>query len=209
MTEQPNSREAKKAATIETYNRSADALAGKFDALGARVDDINETFKLIDKENPKVLEIGFGNGRDAQEILKKTNDYTGIDISTELTKLAQQKSPTGKFEVADVNSFEFPKQIDIVFAFASLIHLDRDELHRTLQKLFDNLAAGGVARISMKFSDQYQELTKADEFGTRTYYHYSNTEMAELAEGFSVVKNEVITRGDQKWLEVILQKPAK
>jgi hypothetical protein len=56
----------KKTQTIYTYNESAEALALKFDSLGARIDDIKETFLLTEKKNPKVIEIGCCNGRDAQ-----------------------------------------------------------------------------------------------------------------------------------------------
>lgn len=55
----------KKNQTILTYNESATSLAKKFDELGARISDIEEAFALIQKDNPFVLEIGCGNGRDA------------------------------------------------------------------------------------------------------------------------------------------------
>src|SRR3989338_82716 len=125
----------KKIQTIDTYNKSAQALEKKFDDLGARIFDIEEVFKLLDKVNNKVVEIGCGNGRDAEEIIKRTNDYVGIDISTELIKLAQKKVPKGKFLVADVTSFEFPEKIDIVFAFASLIHVNKEDLINVLDKI--------------------------------------------------------------------------
>ncbi len=206
MTEQSKPLEEKRRETIETYNRSADALAGKFDSLGARIADIDETFALIPHVNPKVLEIGSGNGRDAQEILKRTSDYLGVDISSELVRLAQEKNPGARFEVADISSFEFPKEVDIVFAFASLIHLNQDELRSVFQKILNSLQTTGVARISMKYADQYTEVTNTDEFGTRTYYHYSDSEVIRLAPGFEVVKNVIAQRGEQKWLELILRK---
>ena len=43
----------------------------KFDELESYV-DLEETFNLVGKKNPKVLEIGCGNGRDAREIIKRT-----------------------------------------------------------------------------------------------------------------------------------------
>lgn len=196
----------KKSQTIETYNRSAHALAGKFDHLGARVSDIEETFRLIKKSNPKVLEIGCGNGRDAEEILKRTNDYLGIDISEELIKLAKQKVPQGNFEVADIESFIFSNNLDIVFAFASLIHVDKESSALILEKIFNVLNAGGAVRISLKHSPEYKEVTKEDEFGIRTYYHYSEKDIAELTKNFSIVKNEISELRGQKWIEILLQK---
>ena len=193
----------KKIQTIDTYNKSAQALEKKFDDLGARIFDIEEVFKLLDKVNNKVVEIGCGNGRDAEEIIKRTNDYVGIDISTELIKLAQKKVPKGKFLVADVTSFEFPEKIDIVFAFASLIHVNKEDLINVLDKIHKSLNSKGILRMSMKYSDEYKEVTKEDEFGVRTYYHYSKNDIKELAYKFHLVKNDENDLRGQKWIEIL------
>ena len=196
----------KKVQTVETYNKSAKALADKFDTLGARISDIEETFALVKKENPKVLEIGCGNGRDAAEVLKRTNYYLGVDISKELIRLAKEKVPGADFEVADIASFVFPKALDIVFAFASLIHVTKEEFVDILEKLYDSINTGGVIRISLKCSPVYKEVTEDGDFGVRTYHYYSEQDIQELAKDFSILKSEVLERGGVTWLEVILQK---
>ncbi|HEY4515599.1 MAG TPA: class I SAM-dependent methyltransferase [Candidatus Paceibacterota bacterium] len=196
----------KKLQTVDTYNKSAKALADKFDSLGARISDIEETFALVNKENPNVLEIGCGNGRDAVEILKKTNHYLGIDISGELIRLAREKIPGANFEVADIASFEFSNGLDIVFAFASLIHVTKGEFKDILEKLFKSMNTGGVVRISLKHSPEYKEVTEESEFGIRTYYHYSEQDIQELVKDFSIIKSEVLKKGRTIWLEVILKK---
>jgi SAM-dependent methyltransferase len=196
----------KKTQTVQTYNKSAKELAKKFDDLGARVLDIEEGFSLVNKENPKVLEIGCGNGRDGQEILKRTNDYLGIDISEELIKLAKEKVPEGHFEVADTLSFNFPMGLDLVFAFASLIHITKEEFKEVSEKLYNCLNDNGIVRISLKYSDTYKEVTEESEFGIRTYYHYSQEDIKEIANGFKILKSEVLDKGRKTWLEVTLQK---
>jgi SAM-dependent methyltransferase len=196
----------KKTQTIDTYNKSAKALADKFDSLGARTSDIEETFALVNKEKPKVLEIGCGNGRDAVEILKNTNDYLGIDISEKLIKLAREKIPEANFEVADTVGFEFPNNLDIVFAFASLIHVTKVEFKDILEKLNNSMNKSGIIRISLKHSPVYKEVTEESEFGVRTYYHYSEEDIKELTHDFSILKSEVLDKGRTSWLEVILKK---
>jgi SAM-dependent methyltransferase len=196
----------KKAQTIDTYNKSAQALGTKFDAAGARITNIEEVFTCLGKENPKVVEIGCGNGRDAVEILKRTSDYLGIDISEELIRLAREKVPHGRFEVVDIIDFEFPKKLDAVFAFASLIHVNKEEFRTILERIYDVLNPGGVIYLSLKQSDAYEEVTKEDEFGVRTYYHYSPEDIQKIAPKFVFVKNEIQEIRGQKWLEVILQK---
>ncbi len=189
-----------------SYNKSAERLASKFNNQGARVADIQEVFSLIKKENSAVLEIGCGNGRDAQEIIKYTNNYLGIDISPELIKLANEQVLTAQFEVADFETYEFSGNWDIVFAFASLIHADKNHLTAILSKLHQSLNAGGIVRLSMKYANTYREITKKDEFGIRTYYLYSLDDIKSTAKGFSVLKSELMELRGQQWLEVILKK---
>lgn len=195
-----------KTQTVDTYNKSARSLANKFDSLGARVGDIEETFALVRKNNPKVLEIGCGNGRDAQEILKHTNDYLGLDVSEKLIELAKQKVPSAQFIIANIENYTLPTELDAVFAFASLIHVSKGNLQKIFKAILASLNHGGVFRLSMKYAEEYVESTKTDEFGTRTFYLYSDTDIAELAQGFTIVKSEIGDFGGQKWLEVLIQK---
>lgn len=196
---------SQKSETVKTYNDSAEALAKKFDAL-TRVHDIDYVFSLCKKENPSVYEIGCGNGRDAEEISKHTNNYHGIDISEKLLALAKEKNPTLDFTVDDVETIEFPNNIDIVFAFASLIHVKKESFSKIMNNLFQSVNPDGLVFISLKYSPDYEEVTKTDEFGTRTYWHYSENDVTTMASGFEVLK---ITRQDvhnQEWIDVLCQK---
>jgi len=196
----------KKGQTIETYNNNAQAFARKFDDLGARTEDIKEVFSLIKKDNPYVLEIGCGNGKDAVEIVKYTNNYLGIDISKNLIELARQKLPKGNFKISDMENYDFPPKIDIIFAFASLIHVPKYSLKRILDNTYLALNNGGIFRLSMKYSDHYTEVNKNDEFGIRTYYLYSKEDLNELSSNFQIIKSDINNFRGQKWLEVILKK---
>jgi len=195
-----------KTQTINTYNESAQPLADKFDSSGARTNDIDETFMLIQKDNPKVLEIGCGNGRDAQEILKHSDNYLGVDISEKMIELAKQKVPNGQFIVADIEGFSLPTELDVVFAFASLIHAPKESLQKIFKAILISLNQGGAFRLSMKYAEGYMESTKIDEFGTRTYYLYSDKDIKEIAQGFTIAKSEIGDLKGQMWLEVLMQK---
>ena len=124
----------KKQQTIDTYNATAELMAGKFTAIGPRVEDVLQAFSYIQKYSPRVVEIGCGNGRDAGEILTHTSDYIGIDVSTEMIRLAKKSLPdsASKFIVADIEDFKFPERIDIVFSFASLLHTPKEALEKIL-----------------------------------------------------------------------------
>lgn len=171
-----------------------------------RADDIKKAFSYIKKENPKVLELGCAYGREASEILKYTNDYFGLDCSKEFIKTARENNPNGKFEVIDFGNYNFSENIDIIFAFASLLHSDKDQVKSILDKAYTALNEKGIFYVSLKY-DKYHKETKTDEFGTRTYYFYTPEDIKKLAgDEYKVLEeDEQVLRG-QKWFTIILQK---
>jgi len=196
----------KKQQIIESYNKSAKALATRFNDIGARVDDIKRGFSYINKKNPKVLEIGCSNGREAKEIVKHTSNYLGIDISEKLIEIARKENPDGKFEVADIENYIFPKGIDIIFAFASLLHSDENKIKKILDLAGEALNKEGIFYLSLKYGD-YQELTKEDEFGTRTYYFYTPELIKELvSDKYKSIYEDVQDFKGQKWFTIVLRK---
>lgn len=196
----------KKTETVRTYNSAAAAMARKFDDIGARVQDIEKGFSYVQTDTPKVLEIGCGNGRDAKEILKKTNDYLGVDISEPMVQIAREHAPEGRFQVADIEVFSFPKNIDLIFSFASLLHSTREKVKAILKNAHEALSDNGVFFISLKY-DEYHESSKTDEFGTRTYYFYTPEIVRELAgEKYSVIAEDTQNLRGQKWFTIILKK---
>lgn len=196
----------KKQQTTEAYNASAKALANKFDGMAERTRYVEEALALVGPA-PRVLEIGCGSGRDAVAIMRHTDDYLGLDISAPLIELARAKAPKGNFVVADIETYEFPPGLDAVFAFASLIHTPREEMRAILARVLTALKPGGVLCLSMKHADAYREITRVSEFGTRTYYHYSQADLRALAAGFTVIKDELEEVRGQVWVEMLLQKP--
>lgn len=197
----------KKSETLATYNTSASQMADKFRNLGCRIDDIERGFSYLTKQNPSVLEIGCGDGRDAKEILKHTENYLGIDISASMIAIASEYVPKARFEVSDIEEYPFPnKDIDIIFAFASLLHSDKESVKQILERAYHALSDKGIFYISLKY-DTYQEKTITDQFGTRTYFFYTPEDIKELAVGlYEVIFEESQEFQNQKWLMIVLQK---
>ena len=192
--------------TIDSYNENANDFAKKFDALDARSEDIKYVFSLVSKPHPSVLEIGCGNGRDAEEIIKKTINYIGIDISKNLLDIARTKVPCAKFYLEDIETFSFSHSIDIIFAFASLLHISKDSLRIILVKAYTALNEGGIMYISLKYADVYSEVIKEDEFGIREFLLYSIKDIDEIKGNFIKVKESVRMNNEQMWLEVCMRK---
>ena len=156
---------------INTYNQQAKPLSEKFATIGSRLKHIKEAFSYINKPNPNVLEIGCGDGRDAAEIIKLTNNYLGIDISKSMIELAKKAVPQAKFQVNDFETMKFEKGLDIIFAFAALLHTDPKNFKNILDKIYESLNPGGIFYISVKHGDNKRKVVQ-DDYGKRIFYFY-------------------------------------
>jgi len=108
--------------------------------------------------------------------------------------------------LADVVEFEFPSNLDIVIAFASLIHVKKPELQDILDKIYTVLNENGLTYLSLKYSSSYKKITKEDDLGERTYYLYSKEDIYKLKRNFKILEYNIHKVRDQEWLDVILQK---
>lgn len=172
--------------TLETYERSAAELAHTFMQTGARVDDIERAFSFANaaRGELRVLELGCGDGRDAAVIAPQVQSYKGVDYSGNLLELARSRGIEGAdFEVADMRGEVFSEhdEFDIIFGFASLLHLNGEELSKLFSSSADALSQGGIWYASMRYADSYSTYTRSEALGDRVYYLYHPDEVLELA----------------------------
>jgi len=190
----------------EAYNIAAQAYRKRYDTIPTRIEDIELALSYVKKDNPSVVEIGCAYGREAKYILSKTNRYIGIDICDEYIKMAQTEVVGGEFICTDVLEYEFPKGIDIVFAFASLLHLSKDEIALVLQRVAGPLSIGGVVFLSLKRRDAYESEMVTDDVVSRQFYYYNRETIIDvlsvgLVEVFYAEQNR-----NESWFTMILQK---
>ena len=194
--------------TIITYNNSAKELAEYFSGIsGSRQKFMDKVFMISPKKNPKVLEIGCGDGRDAQYILQKTDSYEGFDLSEKMINLAKKRNLPGKFFVADLEKFCFKRKYDIIFAMSSLLHSDRNVVEGVIKKAKQSLNENGLLAIDLKMATTYYKKVKKDKFGVRTFYYYPFELINKyFKEYYRIVYHRRETIGTTKWLMMIGQK---
>ena len=156
--------------TVGVYDSAATAYAEKYESSGARVEDIDRGFALCESaDKPFVFEIGPANGRDAEVILERARKYLGVDVSKAMIDLAKEKLTQADFRVGDAVSFPFPEQTDLIFAFASLLHLDKDAMKQVLKKMSLSLNKDGITYISLKRKDELLTHLKMTDLGNDTF----------------------------------------
>jgi SAM-dependent methyltransferase len=153
------------------------------------------------------LELGCGDGRDAAAILKQTSNYLGIDISQAFISIAREKLSNGRFEVADMVDYVFQKDLDIIFAFASMLHLSKREVKIVLDNAAQALKPAGIFYISLKYKPRYGKSIKEDQFGKRLFYYYNAEIIAGLAgENYEIAKTWREVHGHTDWVEIALRR---
>jgi SAM-dependent methyltransferase len=196
--------------TISTYDNSAQELATYFAGIGSRLDIIQEAFAVAgEPQNARVVEVGCGDGRDAEDIVPLVGWYEGFDPSIELIKLARQRDLRASFVQADALSYDYPAELDVIFGFASYLHLNRDDFAAACEKAAASLRPGGVLAVTLKERDNYEEECVEDEFGKRWFYYYDEaTVVRTLGKKFENVKIEhrTLKRKTAKWLVILAKK---
>lgn len=196
------------ATTIKTYDDSSKELAEYFSGIGARTKDIELGLKLASVNgNARVIEIGCGDGRDAVEIVKRVGWYEGFDPSKGLLELAGTRLPDTSFVIADALSYSYPTDIDVMYAFASLLHVNRTDLRTVLEKSAVALRKGGILFVSLKERPLYEEVSKTDQFGQRMFYYYNPQILTGIAgDLFEAVYEDHQTIGSTDWFTLALKK---
>lgn len=192
--------------TIKVYDDSAVELAEYFSSHGPRIDDIDRAFTLAgDPADARVVEIGCGDGRDATVIAERSAWYQGFDPSAGLLDIARAKLPNTSFVQADATTYDYPSDIDIVFAFASLLHVTIDDLPTVFDRVAQSLKPGGIFYLSLKARDEYTAETKVDKYGERMFYYYNPDIITEIAgDQFDVVYVDNYWSGDTEWFTIAL-----
>ena len=194
--------------TVKTYDDSAAVLAKYFKGIGPRVDDVDRGLQLANANTgAQVVEIGCGDGRDAAEIIKRVSWYQGFDPSNGFLKIAREKLPNASFVIADALTYNYPHNIDVIYAFASLLHVNKDDLKKVFEKVAESLRVGGIFYISLKEREAYTEEVKKDEYGERMFYYYNSDLVKQIAgKSFNVVYEDRKKVGKTDWFTIALKK---
>jgi ubiquinone/menaquinone biosynthesis C-methylase UbiE len=132
--------------SIIAHNRVVyDAIATHFSAT--REYTWSDLLPLAEytKDGDSVLDLGCGNGRLYQMFAKKQVQYTGVDQSQELLKIAHEKFPTAKFVVGEMSKLDFAGEtFDSIYCIAALNHIPGREFQlQCVKEMYRVLKPGG------------------------------------------------------------------
>lgn len=116
---------------MSTYARAAafyDLLYGQIKDYRAEAQRLLEIFTDADISITRVLDVGCGTGRHARLLTDAGLSVDGIDLDEEFVRIAQERNPTGHFQVGDMTAFEVELPYDAVIClFGSIGHVVRED----------------------------------------------------------------------------------
>ena len=191
--------------TLEYYNKNAkDFNESTFDV---DFNKVQEWFCKYLKVDSLILDFGCGSGRDTKYFLERGYRVDAIDGSKELCEIASAN--TG-LEVKNQVFHELNEveKYDGIWACASILHLQYNELKEVLVKMSTALNEGGIIYCSFKYGN-FEGIRNG-----RYFTDMTAEKLDRLIDEIRVleVREQMITtdvrpgRDEEKWLNVILGK---
>lgn len=178
--------------TIATYDR----VAARFAELHQNDDDGGARDRFAraitgpaPTERFRILDAGCGPGRDTLWFHRRGFQVIGVDLSAGMLAEARRRAPGVEFRQADLRNLDFPPgYFDGIWASASLLHLPRPDVRRTLES-FNRLLGHGYLWLSVKAG--HGEATLEQPYGPGnprrfTYFSRSEIELDVERAGFEV-----------------------
>ena len=173
--------------TIKFYNKNYIALLDRYDS--ANMSELHNLFdKYILKEH-KVLDIGFGSGRDLRYIKNITPNIYGIDASEEFVKSIKRdtffNNRVYKSILPHIIDFDF--KFDVIVSIAVFMHLTKEDIKETIENISKILEENGKIIIS------YSTKSRIDE---RDFYSISKEEMNSIFSDYGFKKIDELSNRD-------------
>ena len=151
------------------------------------------------------MDLGFGSGRDILYFQKKYEVY-GIDSVEEFVTRAKSLEINNVYQ-KNVLTMNFLNEFDAIWACASLLHVNKNDLNFAFKKCSKALKEKGIMYASFKYGEfdginnsRYFIYLKEDTI--KEYLHNSGFKIID-----TLITNDVREgRENEKWLNVILQK---
>lgn len=129
------------------YESNAERYAAE--TLSADMSEQYQRFLPLLKDGVKLLDVGSGSGRDACYFQKQGYQVTALEPSKNLCREIR-KVFSGEIMCSDIQNYQPAERYDGIWACASLIHLQEEEVLCFFEKIDLHLNDNGIVYVSGK-----------------------------------------------------------
>jgi SAM-dependent methyltransferase len=200
--------------TLAFYANNAATVAARYESV---VSSLSNHFATAFHPHSKLLDIGFGSGRDLSVLVKQGHDCYGIDPTVELIDIAGGLHPElkGKLAQGALPELEppFGGHFDGVLCSAVLMHLPVEELGRAAVAIARCLRFGG--RLLYSVPSKRLDVVEGDRDANGRLFIPDRDDRIQglfLAQGFNHISSwtnaDSMGRGDVEWKSVLMERGA-
>ncbi len=192
--------------TIDYYNMNAKNYFKQ--TVDAKMQENQNRFLSYLKPNSTILDFGCGSGRDIKYFMECGHDVSGIDGSIQLCQLAKEYTHCINIECINFLDYEMKDMYDGIWACASLLHLNNNELIITIKKMIDACKHRGVIYMSFKYGDfeGIRDQRYYIDMNEQRINHLINNYKELHIEDIWTSKDVLKSRGEQIWMNIIVKK---
>lgn len=191
--------------TISFYNNNTESFIKN--TLKANMNDSRDKFLAYMPKGGRILDFGCGSGRDTKAFLEKGYQVEAIDGSEELCQYASEYTGILVKHMLFQELSEKEKY-DGIWACASILHIERNELKSVLTKMTAALKWNGIIYTSFKYGDSEGERNG------RYFTDFTEQFMVELLlsipdlqiAGQWITNDVRPDRENEQWLNLLLRK---
>lgn len=165
-----------------------------------------QRFLPLLKNGVKILDVGSGSGRDACYFQKQGYQVTALEPSKNLGREIR-KVFSGEIVCSDIQSYQPTERYDGIWACASLIHLQEEEVLQFFEKIDQYLADNGIVYASGKSGISTGEVADG-----RFFLEFTEQLVDKILTVNKQLKLEQLWytedargRGELRWLNVVLR----
>ncbi len=186
---------------IEYYNENAESFfAG---TVNADMSLWRDKFEKLLPDGGRVLDLGCGSGRDSLAFKQHGKTVVALDASSKMCEMASKLIGQDVLQMR-FDEIAFEDEFDGIWACASLLHVQSDELPDILGKVRKALKKQGILYISFKYGEGTVKR------GERSFSDHTEVSVRKLLDdaGFDVLECGVTSdirpgRADEKWVNAI------
>ncbi len=167
---------------VEMNRRMYDEIAEEYCKKTEKEGDREFQEKMLDRTvkflsaNPRMIDLGCGDGRDTEYLREKGVDVVGIDISEAMVDLARKKYPECAFFTSDIRDTIFPEDTFTgAWASTTISNLPKNELPSAEKEIYRIVEPGGILGFSFKIGEG-EGLEESVIEGYERYYSYYTLE---------------------------------
>ena len=191
--------------TIEYYNQNAQSFADGTAAVNFT--EIQNVFLELIPEGGYILDFGCGSGRDTKDFLDQGYRVEATDGSEILCKLASKYTGISVKHMF-FEELEEIEKYDGIWACASILHAKKKELPDIIHKMSRAVKTGGIIYTSFKYEEFEGERNGRyfTDFTTDTFKDFIHDMHGLKIEEHWITGDVRPGRGEEKWLNLIMQK---